>query len=262
MPECHQIQWIWANPVDLQAFPAWTRGFTKVKCKQLTNNRKKWTIFHSQFENWAIVHIYGGHTWWPKNHMKPINSGSELRPRPVHRMESGSQTMTNAIAMKFGEEHQESRPTPQHFTFNHSTTFNHNNSSSATTFNHITISRSRRRTERVRYMVCHFHHFSSLSSFVGGLHLWFSLNWVKLKGVRHFDLKNVICNCPFLYCCGSLSLCNAFCVFFSREQYKRVEILSIEEQRLRFLKLSKSDADKKSSSQGHPWLQMQWYRDN
>ena len=117
MPECHQIQWIWANPVDLQAFPAWTRGFTKVKCKQLTNNRKKWTIFHSQFENWAIVHIYGGHTWWPKNHMKPINSGSELRPRPVHRMESGSQNMTNAIA-NFGEEHQESRPTPQHFTFN------------------------------------------------------------------------------------------------------------------------------------------------
>ena len=82
MPECHQIQWIWANPVDLQAFPAWTRGFTKVKCKQLANNRKKWTIFHSQFENWAIVHIYGGHTWWPKNHMKPINSGSELLPRP------------------------------------------------------------------------------------------------------------------------------------------------------------------------------------
>ena len=101
MPECHQIQWIWANPVDLQAFPAWTRGFTKVKCKQLTNNRKKWTIFHSQFENWAIVHIYGGHIWWPKNHMKPINSGSELRPRPVHRMESGSQTMPNAIAMNF-----------------------------------------------------------------------------------------------------------------------------------------------------------------
>lgn len=62
--------------------------------------------------------------------------------------------------------------------------------------------------------------------------------------MRHFDLKNVICSCPFLYCCGSLSLCNALCVFFSQEKYKKVEILSIEAQRLRFLKLSKSDADK------------------
>ena len=78
-----------SNPMDLSKSSGFAsissmdpRVFTKVKCKQLANNRKKWTIFHSQFENWAIVHIYGGHTWWPKNHMKPINSGSELLPRP------------------------------------------------------------------------------------------------------------------------------------------------------------------------------------